>query len=92
MLRQNAMLRWTTHVSSSCPTQIQDPARFTILLCHIWAESLGWHCNALLAQVNSRRSREYICSASRESRGCGTEGEQYAWPLGCLYLWFDKGI
>jgi len=73
--------------------QIQDSVSVTFFLCHIWAESLGWHCKALLAQISSPRSREYICSASRESRGCGTEGEQYAaWAPGCLYLWFDEGI
>lgn len=75
------------------PRQIQDPAKVTFVLCHIHVESLCLHYENILVQVGSPRPRECICSASFESVGRSTKGEQHAaWPPVCLYLWFDEGI
>lgn len=73
--------------------QIQDPAKVTFFLHHVWAKSLDLHREALLVRISPQRPCEQFDSASRESGGCSTKGERYAaWPPVCLYLWFDEGI
>jgi hypothetical protein len=73
--------------------KIQNPVKVATFLCHVSVESLDLRHNTLPVQVVSPKPRKYICSASCESGGRSTEGEQYAaWPPVYLYLWFDQGM